>query len=152
MDVPPRVTVLRTIVFDPERCLGCGTCARACPAEAMKAQPPQARAGRRRRGMNRPLVLLCECAGTMANVDFGELQARAGGAADTERGRHWCSREGQARLLELMEQGRENLVFAGCARDFAARRFQKLLARGLQLEFADIREAAAGCTATTWPR
>jgi ferredoxin len=42
VDVPPRVTVLRTIVFDPERCLGCGTCARACPAEAVEAQPPQA--------------------------------------------------------------------------------------------------------------
>ena len=35
------------------------------------------------------------------------------------------------------------LVFAGCSQDFAARRFQKLLARGLQLEIADIRE---GCS------
>lgn len=92
----------------------------------------------------RPLVLLCECAGTMANIDFDELQARAGRQADTVRGRHWCSREGQARLLELMEAGDgRQLVFAGCSQDFAARRFQKLLARGLQLEVADIRE---GCS------
>ena len=57
---------------------------------------------------------------------------------------HWCSREGQAQLLELMEAGdARQLVFAGCSQDFAARRLQKLLARGLQLEIADIRE---GCS------
>ena len=91
-----------------------------------------------------PLVLLCECAGTMSNLDFDELEAHAGKTADTLRGAHWCSREGQARLLELMEAGDgRQLVFAGCSQDFAARRFHKLLARGLQLEVADIRE---GCS------
>lgn len=40
--VPPRVTVFRTIVYDAERCLGCGTCVRACPAEAIEARAPQA--------------------------------------------------------------------------------------------------------------
>ena len=40
--VPPRVTVFRTIVYDPERCLGCGTCARGCPTTAIEARPPQA--------------------------------------------------------------------------------------------------------------
>ena len=96
--------------------------------------------------VQRPLVLLCECAGTMANVDFDRLETHAGRHADTRRGRHWCSREGQAQLLELMEAGERlprQLVFAGCSQDFAARRFQKLLARGLQLEIADIRE---GCS------
>jgi heterodisulfide reductase subunit A len=92
----------------------------------------------------RPLVLLCECAGTMGNIDFDRLELEAGQAADVVRGRHWCSRQGQAELLELMEAGdQRGLVFAGCSRDFAARRFQKLFARGLALEVADIRE---GCS------
>ena len=92
----------------------------------------------------RPRLLLCECAGTMKNVDFDRLEAHAGLTADTLRGDHWCSREGQARILELMEAGDgRQLVFAGCSQDFAGRRFHKLLARGLQLEFADIRE---GCS------
>ena len=43
--VPPRVTVYRTIVFDADSCLGCGTCARACPAEAIEARPPEAESG-----------------------------------------------------------------------------------------------------------
>ena len=92
----------------------------------------------------RPLVLLCECAGTMKNVDFDRLEMEAAQHADVRRGAHWCSREGQAQLLELMEadDGRQ-LVFAGCSHDFAARRFHKLLTRGLQLEIADIRE---GCS------
>ncbi len=42
VEVPPRVTVLRTIAYDDERCLGCGTCARSCPAEAIEARPPKA--------------------------------------------------------------------------------------------------------------
>ena len=95
-------------------------------------------------GSTRPLVLLCECAGTMKNIAFDRLEAEAGQSADTLRGRHWCSREGQARMLELMEAGDSRpLVFAGCSQDFAARRFHKLLSRGLQLEVADIRE---GCS------
>jgi len=92
----------------------------------------------------RPLVLLCECAGTLANIDFDALESHAALHADVLRGTHWCSRVGQARLLELMEGGDgRQLVFAGCSPDFAARRFHKLMARGLQLEIADIRE---GCS------
>src|SRR5664279_357352 len=91
----------------------------------------------------RPIVLLCECAGTLKNVDFDQLETHAELHADVVRDDHWCSRVGQARMLELMEAGAEGerqLVFAGCSADFAARRFQKLLARGLSLEIADIRE------------
>ena len=103
-------------------------------------------------GPARPLVLLCECAGTLKNIDFDRLEQHAGLHADVLRGTHWCSRVGQAQMLELMDAGAEagaagrdgrQIVFAGCSADFAARRFQKLLARGLQLEIADIRE---GCS------
>lgn len=96
--------------------------------------------------MTRPLVLLCECAGTLTNIDFDRLERHAGLHADVVRGSHWCSRSGQAQMLELMESGSEGdrrLVFAGCSADFATRRFQRLLARGLRLESADIRE---GCS------
>jgi heterodisulfide reductase subunit A len=80
----------------------------------------------------------------MDNIDFDRLEAAAREHAEVLRGRHWCSREGKARLLELMEAGDgRKLVFAGCSTDFAARRFQKLRARGLHLEIADIRE---GCS------
>lgn len=41
IEVPERVTVYRTIVYDTALCLGCGTCARVCPAEAIEARPPQ---------------------------------------------------------------------------------------------------------------
>ena len=80
----------------------------------------------------------------MTNIDFDALAERAGKQADVERGSHLCSREGQARLRELMEagDGRE-IVFAGCSDDFAARRFHRLLTRGLSMEVADIRE---GCS------
>ena len=105
---------------------------------------------------SRPLVLLCECAGTLKNIDFDRLEQHARLHGDVLRGTHWCSRVGQAQMLELMDAGAggeagadgeagegRQLVFAGCSADFAARRFQKLLARGLQLEIADIRE---GCS------
>ena len=94
-------------------------------------------------GPARPLVLLCECAGTLRNIDFDQLEQHASLHADVLRGAHWCSRGGQAQLRELMEAGDRQLVFAGCSPDFAARRLQKLFARGLQLEIADIRE---GCS------
>jgi coenzyme F420-reducing hydrogenase gamma subunit len=42
VEVPERVTVYRTIIYDAEKCLGCGTCARRCPAEAIEARPPKA--------------------------------------------------------------------------------------------------------------
>lgn len=42
IEVPERVTVYRTIVYDADLCLGCGTCARVCPAGAIEARPPQA--------------------------------------------------------------------------------------------------------------
>jgi heterodisulfide reductase subunit A len=99
---------------------------------------------KRKGASQRPLVLLCECAGTMKNIDFDLLESRAADTADTIRGVHWCSREGQAQILELMEAGDgRQLVFAGCSPDFAARRLHKLFARGLRLEIADIRE---GCS------
>lgn len=41
IEVPERVTVYRTIVYDVTRCLGCGACARTCPAGAVEARPPQ---------------------------------------------------------------------------------------------------------------
>ena len=44
VEVPPRVTVYRTIVYDAELCLGCGTCARGCPAEAIEARAPRVEA------------------------------------------------------------------------------------------------------------
>lgn len=44
VEVPPRVTVYRTIVYDADLCLGCGACARGCPAEAIEAQAPRVEA------------------------------------------------------------------------------------------------------------
>jgi ferredoxin len=44
IEVPERVTVYRTIVYDDARCLGCGSCARNCPAGAIEARPPRAEA------------------------------------------------------------------------------------------------------------
>ena len=114
VEVPERVTVYRTIVYDDEKCLGCGTCARGCPADAIEARPPQADAaptqpaaaeGVQRMSLRtatapaRPLVLLCECAGTLRNIDFDRLEQHASLHADVLRGTHWCSRGGQAQLL-----------------------------------------------------
>ena len=42
VEVPERVTVYRTIIYDDDKCLGCGTCARGCPADAIEARPPKA--------------------------------------------------------------------------------------------------------------
>ena len=92
VEVPERVTVYRTIVYDDEKCLGCGTCARGCPADAIEARPPESETasdpGRRGgelvsdSGTARPLVLLCECAGTLDNIDFDQLEQHAGLHAD----------------------------------------------------------------------
>ena len=41
VEVPERVTVYRTISYDADKCLGCGTCARNCPADAIEALPPE---------------------------------------------------------------------------------------------------------------
>jgi heterodisulfide reductase subunit A len=95
-------------------------------------------------GAVRPVVMLCECAGTMANLDFDELALFAGSRAEVLRDAKWCSRNGQARLLELMEAGGDRpLVFAGCSQDFSNRRFHRLMERGLSMEVADLRE---GCS------
>jgi len=91
-----------------------------------------------------PVVLLCECAGTMPAIGFDALAAFLDDHAEVERGARWCSREGQARLLELSEQdGGRRLILAGCSPDFANRRFHRLLSRGVALESADIREGCA---------
>ena len=39
--VPARVTTYRTIDYDATACLGCGACARACPARAIETLAPQ---------------------------------------------------------------------------------------------------------------
>jgi ferredoxin len=41
VDVPARVTVFRTIIYDDDKCLGCGACARTCPADAIEALAPE---------------------------------------------------------------------------------------------------------------
>ena len=90
------------------------------------------------------IVLLCECAGMMGNIDYGSVEAGLGPAARTLRARHWCSRESHARLIEISENSpNARFVLAGCSQDFAQRRFQGLVSRGLRLEIADIRE---GCS------
>jgi heterodisulfide reductase subunit A len=91
-----------------------------------------------------PLLILCQCAGTMPNIDFARIGDVFAHRAEVLGDRHWCSREGQARLLELLEasDGRQ-FVFAGCSKDSASRRFHRLLRRGLEIEVADIRE---GCS------
>lgn len=41
IQVPERVRVYRSIIHSPDKCLGCGTCARTCPARAIDKRPPK---------------------------------------------------------------------------------------------------------------
>ena len=41
VQVPERVKVFRAIVYWPDKCLGCGACARICPSEAIELRPPE---------------------------------------------------------------------------------------------------------------
>lgn len=81
-----------------------------------------------------------------SNIDFDRLERRlTAPAVAVERRRAWCGRDGGARLMELLEmgEGAGRLLLAGCAADFAARRFRGLAARGLRLEVCDIRESCS---------
>jgi heterodisulfide reductase subunit A len=96
-------------------------------------------------GAPKPLVALCDCAGTIAaNTDMETLAGALAAHAEVMRDRAWCSREGRARLNELVSGGPpRRLVLAGCSADVASRRFRELFGLGGDIEVADIRE---GCS------
>ena len=118
VEVPARVTVYRTIVYDAEQCLGCGTCARGCPAEAIEARPPQAAAAqherrREQRQRNAPRRHGAAPAGAALRVRRHHAQHRlrrargAGRPAGRRRPRHPLvqPRGPGAACCELMEAG-----------------------------------------------
>jgi ferredoxin len=42
IEVPERVSCFRSIVYDADKCVGCGACARICPTGAVEAIPVSA--------------------------------------------------------------------------------------------------------------
>ena len=44
IEVPERVSSFRSIVYDADKCIGCGACARICPTGAVEATPVSAEA------------------------------------------------------------------------------------------------------------
>ena len=154
---------LRTIDYDAERCLGCGTCARACPAEAIEARPPKAaRAARRRAGgvVVTPRTRPSARAAVRVRRHHGQHRLRPRsrqrlGAAGRHTARRATGAAASGPGAACSSSWRPATAPAGLRRLLAATSpraaCRRSGARGLHLEIADIREGCSGCTATTSP-